>query len=167
MIIATRRTLLIPYTESLQSEFLMLSYCVRHSNKREALHTVSSAKRLFQRILYDPSIYSLAVLDNHSREYIGHVFIHDLDRQPELGFMFDKAYWGKGVASEVIGAFLPKALTDLKLPQVSAKVDSCHISSIRVLEKLGFEQQGNIYPDILHFRYVFTFDEEELSLVSS
>ncbi|WP_341658901.1 GNAT family N-acetyltransferase [Vibrio sp.] len=167
MIIATRRTLLVPYNESLQSEFLILNYCVRHSNQREALLTVSSAKGLFQRILHDPSIYALAVLDNHSRDYIGHVFIHDLDRQPELGFMFDKAYWGRGLASEVIGAFLPKALDDLNLQQVSAKVDSCHIPSIRVLEKVGFKRQGgDAYAAPYYYRYVSTSYEAEFSLAS-
>ena len=107
------------------------------------------------------------MLDNHSRDYIGHVFIHDIDTHPKLGFMFDKAYWGRGLASEVMKAFLPRVLNDLKLQQLSAKVDSRHTSSIRVLEKLGFErQEGDVYAGILHYSYVSTFDEEGLSLES-
>ncbi|GLT17320.1 N-acetyltransferase [Vibrio zhanjiangensis] len=165
MIIATRRTLLMPYNESLQSEFLMLNYCTKNRMLMDGSYTVSSAKRLFQRILHDPSIYSLAVLDNQSRDYIGHVFIYNLDERPTLGFLFDKAYWGRGIASEVLSAFLPQALHHLHLYQVIASVDSHHIASIRVLEKIGFEQQSDLSSQkSAHRHYVFTSCEGELAL---
>ncbi|MBU2895765.1 GNAT family N-acetyltransferase [Vibrio hepatarius] len=157
MIIATHRTLLVPYNESLQSEFLMLSYCTMNRIQMDDYHTVSSAKPLFQRILHDPTIYALAVLDNHSRDYIGHVCIYRLGESPELGFLFDKAYWGQGIGSEVLKAFLPKALLDLNLRQLVTTVDCNHIPSIRIVEKLGFERlSDSVYPNPACLQYMFT-----------
>ena len=165
MIIATHRTLLVPYNESLQSEFLMLNYCTMNRMQMDDYHTVSSAKPLFQRILHDPNIYALAVLDNHSRDYIGHVCIYHLDERPELGFLFDKAYWGQGIGSEVLKAFLPKALHDLNLHQVTTTVECNHIPSIRIVEKLGFERlRDSAYPNSACLQYIFTSCEVEAAL---
>lgn len=160
MTIVTRRTLLVPYNESLQSEFLMLNCCAKNRAEMNGPHTVSSAKQLFQQVLHDHTIYALAVLDSHSREYIGHVFIYHLDSGPELGYIFDKAYWGKGYASEVLKAFFPKAVRDLNLTRVSATANIEHTPSIRILGKLGFELCGQ-NRDVFgpYNQYVFTSDE--------
>ena len=85
MTIVTRRALLVPYNDSLQSEFLILNCCAINRAQMNGPHTVSSAKQLFRKIMTDKSIYARAVLDSHTREYMGHVFISNLDTDPELG----------------------------------------------------------------------------------
>ena len=93
MTIVTRRSLLVPYNESLQSEFLMLNCCAINRAEMNGAHTVASAKKLFNKVMTDRNVYAMAVLDSATRDYIGHVFISDLDNDPELGFIFDKNYW--------------------------------------------------------------------------
>ncbi|MFM2589174.1 GNAT family N-acetyltransferase [Vibrio sp. TBV020] len=138
MTIVTRRSLLVPYNESLQSEFLMLNCCAINRAQMNGAHTVSSAKKLFEQVLTDRNIYAMAVLDSATREYVGHVFLSDLDSEPELGFIFDKNYWGRGIASEALQAFFPKALRDLNISKVIATANVGHEPSIRILTKLGF-----------------------------
>lgn len=168
MTIATRRTLLLPYNESLQSEFLMLNCCAKNRAEMNGPHTVASAKQLFQKLLHDPNLYSMAVLDNTTREYIGHVFISNLDGVPELGFIFDKLYWGKGLASEALKAFFPKALRERQIEKVIASVNLHHAPCLRLLQKLGFvireEKQDGFGP---YYELEFTSDAvvDESSLV--
>jgi RimJ/RimL family protein N-acetyltransferase len=130
--------LLLPYDESLQLEFVMLNCCAKNRAEMNGPHTVASAKQLFDKILDDKNIYSLAVLESTTRDYMGHIFISHLDSEPELGFIFDKAYWGKGLATEALTAFFPKAYRELGLQRVTANVSSGHFASLAVLEKLGF-----------------------------
>lgn len=102
----------------------MLNCCAKNRAEMNGPHTVASAKQLFEKILDDRNIYSLAVLESSSRDYMGHIFISQLDSEPELGFIFDKAYWGKGLATEALKAFFPKACRELGLHKVTANVNS-------------------------------------------
>lgn len=159
MTIVTRRSLLVPYNESLQSEFLILNCCAVNREQMNGPHTVSSAKQLFAKVMTDSSIYARAVLDSQTREYMGHLFISDLDSEPELGYIFDKAFWGKGIASEALQAFLPKAVRDLRLERVIATSNIDHDASIKILKKLGFELQGQKSDTFgPYYEYLFTSD---------
>ncbi len=142
MTIVTRRMLLLPYDESLQLEFVMLNCCAKNRAEMNGPHTVASAKELFEKVLDDSNTYSLAVLESTSRDYMGHLFISHLNSKPELGFIFDKAYWGKGLATEALKAFLPKACRELGLSKVTATVNCGQKASLAVLEKLGFIKTG-------------------------
>ncbi|MGY3568961.1 GNAT family N-acetyltransferase [Vibrio paucivorans] len=151
--------LLLPYNESLQSEFLMLNCCAKNRAEMNGPHSVSSAKQLFDKVLNDPNTYSMAVLDSHTREYMGHVFVCQLDTAPELGFIFDKVYWGQGFAYEALKAFFPKACRELKLSRVIATANTHHEASIKLLSKLGFKhsgQQKDLYGP--YYEFVFTSD---------
>ncbi|KGY09270.1 GNAT family N-acetyltransferase [Vibrio sinaloensis] len=162
MTIVTRRSLLVPYNESLQSDFLLLNCCAKNRAQMNGPHTVSSAKQLFERVMHDPNIYARAVLDSHTREYMGHVFISDLDDKPELGYLFDKAFWGKGIATEVLAAFFPKAVRDLNLTQVSATSNVEHHASIKLLTKLGFQFSAHKRDTFGPYdEFVFTSDAVE------
>ncbi|KIN10367.1 GNAT family N-acetyltransferase [Vibrio mytili] len=133
---------LLPYTESLQLEFVMLNCCAKNRAEMNGPLTVASAKQAFDEMLDDENIYSLAVLESRSRDYMGHIFIAHLNSEPELGFIFDKTYWGKGLATEALKAFFPKACRELNLHKVTANVNSRHHAPIAVLEKLGFVKKG-------------------------
>ncbi|EJG1561953.1 GNAT family N-acetyltransferase [Vibrio parahaemolyticus] len=151
--------LLLPYNESLQLEFVMLNCCAKNRAEMNGPHTVASAKQWFEKMLDDENVYSLAVLESTSRDYMGHVFISDLDSEPELGFVFDKAYWGQGFATEALKAFIPKACRELGLYKVKANVHSHHKASIAVLKKLGFvttRESKDLYGP--YFEMEFTSD---------
>lgn len=164
MTIVTRRALLVPYNESLQSDFLILNCCAINRAQMNGAHTVSSAKQLFAKIMSDKSIYARAVLDSHTRDYMGHIFISDADTAPELGYIFDKAYWGRGIASEVLQAFFPKAVRDLSLTHVVATANVDHDASTQLLSKLGFDlvsRKSDTFGPYNEF--LFTSDEVAVS----
>ena len=151
MTIITRRMLLLPYTDSLQLEFVMLKCRTKSHRAAVSLHTVSSAKQLFESVLDGENIHSMAVLDSASRDYMGHVFVSHLDQTPELGFMFAEEYWGKGLATEALKAYFPKACNELGLSKIHAHVDKHHNASINVLNKLGFKVKSSAGMPEVHF----------------
>jgi len=59
-----------------------------------------------------------------------------------IGYCFDGPAWGKGYATEAVGAMLQWAYRELDLNRVEAELDTRNAASARVLEKLGFEREG-------------------------
>lgn len=60
-----------------------------------------------------------------------------------IGYLFGKRHWGKGYASEALGAFLPAALEHFpQLEAVDGHVYDDNPASAHVLRKLGFEYFG-------------------------
>ena len=57
---------------------------------------------------------------------------------PDLGFAFLEAHWGRGYAVEAAQAVVDHARTTLKLPRLLAITTPDNHASGRVLEKLGF-----------------------------
>jgi RimJ/RimL family protein N-acetyltransferase len=60
---------------------------------------------------------------------------------PEFGFLIDRAYWGKGYASEAMAAFIGRRRV-LGSAELIADVDPRNVSSIRLLERHGFIETG-------------------------
>jgi RimJ/RimL family protein N-acetyltransferase len=62
-------------------------------------------------------------------------------RLPEIGFLLDPALWGRGYASEALSAFIDHRRAKGS-EELTADVDPRNRSSIRLLEKAGFEESG-------------------------
>lgn len=62
------------------------------------------------------------------------------DRFPHLGYLFDPAVWGLGLASEAVGALIARAFTHHRLERILADVDPRNAASIRLLQRLGFRE---------------------------
>lgn len=60
----------------------------------------------------------------------------------ELGYWLAQRYWGRGIATTVIGAFAPRAMDAFGLCRLYATVYETNPASARVLEKCGFEHEG-------------------------
>jgi RimJ/RimL family protein N-acetyltransferase len=75
----------------------------------------------------------------HQGELIGKV---GLWRFPEIGFIFDPAYWGRGLAFEAVRPVLDRAFGVHGLPAVDADVDPRNAAALRLLGRLGFEEVG-------------------------
>ena len=58
----------------------------------------------------------------------------------EVAYYFDPAYWGRGLASELVRESLAHAFDDLHLDHVGAFTGPDNIASARVLVKNGFER---------------------------
>lgn len=60
----------------------------------------------------------------------------------ELGYLFDRAVWGKGFATEAARACLDYGFGKLGFREIIAITDLENTASQRVLEKIGFAQRG-------------------------
>ena len=82
--------------------------------------------------------------DTH--KVIGEIVLYDfqLKKQADIGYRLNKDYWGKGFASEAGQAMIKIAFEALGLSRLQIRCFSNNTGSVRVAEKLGFEQEGLI-----------------------
>lgn len=59
-----------------------------------------------------------------------------------LGFRLAQSYWGKGLATEAASAWVRAAFDDFHIDRLTSFVHPENVSSMRVLEKLGFRAAG-------------------------
>ncbi|MFM7390288.1 MAG: GNAT family N-acetyltransferase [Vampirovibrionales bacterium] len=86
------------------------------------------------------------VLASDSQCFIGNAGIHRASPthpQAEVGYWLDEAYWGQGLATELLHALCNTAFTEMGISELTATVAVSNIASQRVLSKAGF-QQGDI-----------------------
>ncbi|MFD1992149.1 GNAT family N-acetyltransferase [Paenibacillus nicotianae] len=60
----------------------------------------------------------------------------------ELGYDLSSAYWGKGIMKEVASCIIQFGFEQMKLNKIEAKIEPDNQASIRLVEKLGFVQEG-------------------------
>jgi len=70
-------------------------------------------------------------------------------RSAGIGYCLDDAAWGRGFATEAVGAMLQWAFDTLDLNRVQAELDTRNPASARVLEKLGFVREGTMREDCI------------------
>jgi ribosomal-protein-alanine N-acetyltransferase len=73
----------------------------------------------------------------------------------EVAYYIDRAYWGRGLATELVRASLAYAFEDLRLEQVGAFARPENVASVRVLEKCGFERLRYV-PELERDEYVIS-----------
>ena len=109
---------------------------------------ISSADTAIARALEcyrDETDIRFAVELAETRELIGTVNLHHFFNQNhrcELGYAIASAHWGKGYASEALEAALDHGFREVGLNRVEADIDPRNEASGRVLEKLGFRNEG-------------------------
>lgn len=93
---------------------------------------------------YRRSIY-WAISDLSSDRLIGSCGFNYWNRdhgRAEISYDLAREYWGKGVMSSAVHAVLEFAFEHMQLHRVEATVTPTNIGSLKVLEKLGFQQEG-------------------------
>ncbi len=60
----------------------------------------------------------------------------------ELGYLFGRNFWGKGLATEAATACLKYGFEKLEFPEIIAITDLENVASQKVLEKIGFKKRG-------------------------
>lgn len=79
----------------------------------------------------------------------GTLTLHQLDegnRRAELGFLLGRPWWGQGLMREAAEAALAFAFAadGLDLHRLEADTDPRNLASIRLLERLGFQREGQL-----------------------
>lgn len=77
---------------------------------------------------------------------IGGLGLHQLhgpeSHKDEIGYWLAKPYWSQGIMTQVLKSFCNYCFEQRELTRIEAGVFSHNESSMRVLEKAGFEREG-------------------------
>ncbi|MEZ5426573.1 MAG: GNAT family N-acetyltransferase [Pyrinomonadaceae bacterium] len=72
----------------------------------------------------------------------------------ELGYLFDRKFWGRGFATEAARGCLRHGFSDLGFREIIALTDPDHTASQNVLIKTGFTKRGlEIYDNLITLVY--------------
>ena len=90
--------------------------------------------------------YLCGIYDVKSKTLIGQISLYAIKRLPFsscfIGYALDEHFAGKGITTEAVQLMVQFAFITLKLNRVEAYVSPNNVGSIRVLEKVGFLQEG-------------------------
>lgn len=88
----------------------------------------------------------LAVELKETGTHIGNISLQNInyfDRAAEISFIFgEKAYWGRGYATEAARLFINHAFLQLGLRRIYFGTSEANIGMQKVGEKLGFRREG-------------------------
>jgi [ribosomal protein S5]-alanine N-acetyltransferase len=83
-------------------------------------------------------------------EFIGGCLLRPFHDEPnlfEIGYSLERQYWGKGLATEMVGALAAYGFTTSSITAIVACTELPNIASQRVLEKAGFKRGENIFEE--------------------
>jgi len=86
---------------------------------------------------------------------IGSCDLSEIDRhhgRAELGFLFNRAFWGNGYAAEAMAAVVGVAFGPMGLERLWARFHAGNEASRRLLERLGFAYEGTLKSHIARGR---------------
>ena len=66
------------------------------------------------------------------------------DYKSELGYWLAKPYWSKGIMTEAVKKAIGYGFKEFGLTRITANVFHFNVGSARVLEKAGFQCEGNL-----------------------
>jgi RimJ/RimL family protein N-acetyltransferase len=84
----------------------------------------------------------LALFAKTSSRLIGYAGLRCLSGEPELVYLLDEPFWGKGLATEAAAECLRYSFEDLRSERVVAMTKPENLVSMKVLGKLGFHAHG-------------------------
>jgi RimJ/RimL family protein N-acetyltransferase len=67
----------------------------------------------------------------------------------ELGYWLGEEFWGKGIMSQAVAAFVPQAFEMFDLHRICAEPFDTNRASMRILEKAGFVYEGRMRANVL------------------
>ncbi|MGD7046041.1 GNAT family N-acetyltransferase [Jeotgalibacillus proteolyticus] len=114
--------------------------------------------------------YSWGIFLAHTNELIGSISIYSIRRLPfssaYIGYSLDHAKTMQGYGTEAVAAALRFAFRDFGLHRMEALVSPRNTASIKVLQKVGMQQEGRLRQNLFingvwedHFLYSMIEDE--------
>lgn len=104
--------------------------------------------------------FQLVIIEKNTHQLIGDIGIHFLtsdphNKQVEIGYTLNKAYWGKGYASEALSAVIDYLFNTLNKHRITASIDPTNLKSIQLLERLGFRKEAHFVKSLFfHDKWV-------------
>ena len=134
---------------------------VRHADNRKVAmwlrdrfpspYTAADAEAFLKLVsAQDPRTVFAVATSEEAIGGIGLEFGRDVHRfTAELGYWLGESFWGDGIATGAVRAFVPWAFETFKLHRIFAAVFDGNTPSVRVLEKAGFEREGRLHASVL------------------
>jgi len=66
-----------------------------------------------------------------------------------VGYWLGEEFWGRGIMTEAVGAFIDFCFENFPLCRISAEVFANNPASVRVLEKAGFTFEGRLRNNVV------------------
>lgn len=96
--------------------------------------------------ILDKNSVSCAICINETNEFIGCIFLNDIDLHNRSGhipvFIGEKKYWGHGYATDARILMLKYAFMDRGLERIWARVIEGNDGALRMLKKTGYQVEG-------------------------
>ncbi len=151
IIIETRRLILRKFCKNdLQDlyEYLSNEEVVQYEPYKP-LDITEVSEELNRRIESDEMI---AVVLKATNKLIGNVYLGKRDFESlEIGYVFNKRYWGQGYAKESCEALIKKAFSE-GTHRIYAECDPQNIRSWRLLENLGFAREAHFKQNVYFWK---------------
>jgi RimJ/RimL family protein N-acetyltransferase len=96
------------------------------------------------------SAFPYVIASKEDGELLGMIELRPRGHRVEFGFVLARAYWGNGLMPEAVSALTAVALGQPDVYRVEATCDAENRASARVLEKSGFEREGQLRRYIVH-----------------
>lgn len=87
-----------------------------------------------------PSYYEFAILFEGKHVGAVSIYLDDERTTGEFGWILNKNYWGKGIATEAAKALFDFGINGLGIKCFHAHCDSENVGSFKVMEKLGMKR---------------------------
>lgn len=88
--------------------------------------------------------YEMVIADSSTGEVMGNCCLQVEKSNAELGYNISKAYWGKGIATEISRSMLEFGFRELELHRIYATCRPENTGSYRVMENIGMKREGHL-----------------------
>jgi [ribosomal protein S5]-alanine N-acetyltransferase len=114
-------------------------------------YTIQDAKNFLERtVVKQPRENFCIEIDGTAVGGIGLHLGEDVHRHTaEFGYWLGEEFWGRGVMSEVVPAFVNYCFKEFSLNRISAQTYLSNPASARVLEKAGFVLEGRLRKNVI------------------
>ena len=94
----------------------------------------------------------IAVEWKDSRKMIGNVYLGKREFDSlEIGYVFNRNYWGKGCASESCRALIQQAFS-AGIHRIYAECDPLNVRSWKLLEAIGFRREAHLIQNVYFWK---------------
>ena len=115
-------------------------------------YTIEDAKNFLGRVVAKEAPERIFCIDIDG-SLVGTIGLHrgeDIHRlTAEFGYFIGEEFWGRGIMSEVIPAFVDYCFKEFSLKRMYAMPHSSNPASARVLEKAGFVLEGRLRKHVI------------------
>ena len=103
----------------------------------------ADALQWYEKMVAESLLYVVRLVASY--EIIGFIFVHQGDNEEaHIGYLLGESFWGKGYANEMLLGFIHYAQQQKLWKKLIAGVDVDNQVSVKLLNKLGFEEQLDV-----------------------